>query len=461
MNFELFVQILKARRKIGIGVFGGVVVLTLLVSVLLPKQYTAETSLAIDVKATDPLTGQPLAAYMMNGYLQTQVDIMTSQATALNVVDSLGLTKLPEAQQQFAKQTGGKGDIRNWLAKTLLRSLEVKPARESSVITMSYTSGDPKFAATLAHSFAQSYIRTLVDMRANSAQQNNSFFQLQLKTLQGNLETAQKNLADFQQKEGIIATDERLDVETQRLNEISSQLVTAQSATIDAQSRAKGVDAPDVLSNPLIQQLKSQVASQEVKLRELGQKVGPNHPHYQQARVELDSIRDQLGQLQRQYAGGLNSIAGNSAGRQAALQAALKAQKEKVLELKTQRSRVDVLQREVENAQRAYDQALQRFSQTMLESRSDQANVAILEDAVEPTDPSKPRVALNFIVSLFVGGLLGVISALVAELLNRKVRTADDIETLLELPVLAVLRPPRSLKRNWSTLLRFGKRKLV
>lgn len=455
MNFELFIQILKARRRIGIGVFGGVVVLTLLVSLILPKQYTADTSLAIDVKATDPVTGQPMAAYMMNGYLQTQVDIMTSQATALNVVDTLGLTRLPEAQQQFAKQADGKGDIRNWLAKTLAKGLDVKPARESSVITMSYTSGDPKFAATLAKAFAQSYIHTLVDMRTNSAQANNAFFQQQLKTLQSNLEQAQKNLSDFQQKEGIIATDERLDVETQRLNEFSSQLVTAQSATIDAQSRAKGADAPDVLSNPLIQQLKSQLALQEVKLNELGQKVGPNHPHYLQARAELQSTQEQLTKLTHQYAGGLNNIAGNSAARQAALQAALKAQKEKVLELKTQRSRVDVLQREVENAQRAYDQALQRFSQTMLESRSDQANVAILEEAVEPTDPSRPRVALNFLISLFVGGLLGVISALVAEVVNRKIRNTEDIELLLELPVLVELRKPKAEKRNWLKLLPF------
>nr|WP_314900891.1 chain length determinant protein EpsF [uncultured Deefgea sp.] len=448
MTFEQFLNILRARKWIAISVFFTVMLTTLIVSLLLPKQYTAEAALAIDVKAGDPVTGQQVVGYMAPSFMATQVDMITSQNTALKVVDTLGFANLPEAQAQFQEATKGKGDIRNWFAESLLKGLDVKPSRESNVINLEYTATDPKFAAALANNFAQAYIRTTIDIKTAAAQQNNVFFQEQLKSLQSNLEKAQNKLSEYQQQHGIVGGDERLDVENQRLNELSSQVVGAQTQTFDAQSRARGGNvAPDVLNNPLIQQLKGQLAVQEAKYKQLSEKNGPNHPHNQQAMAELNATRNQLNELMGQYAGGLNSAAGNSASRQAALAAALQAQKEKVLDLKSQRAALDVLQRNVDNAQRSYDQALQRFSQTMLESRADQSNISIIKSASEPIKHSSPKTLLNLILAIFVGGLLAIGFAMLAELIDRRVRSKGDIENMLGLAVLADLLPPKTKRR--------------
>ncbi|WP_047393345.1 chain length determinant protein EpsF [Chitinibacter sp. ZOR0017] len=453
MTFEQFLNILRARKWIALLVFATVLLTTLVVSLLLPKQYTAEATVAIDIKAADPVTGQPVAGYMAPSFMATQVDMISSQNAALKVVDTLGLTQLPEAQAQFQEATKGRGDIRNWFADTLLKGLDVKPSRESNVINLEYTATDPQFAATLANGFAQAYIRTTVDIKTAAAQQNNAFFQVQLKSLQANLEKAQATLSEYQQANGIVGSDERLDIETQKLNELSSQLVGAQAQTFDAQSRARGGQiAPDVLNNPLIQQLKAQLSQQEAKFKELSEKNGPNHPHNQQALAELNATRAQLNELQSQYAGGLNSAAGNSASRQASLQAALQAQKDRVLELKNQRAKLDVLQRNVDNAQRSYDQALQRFSQTMLESRADSSNISILKSAVAPLKHSSPKTVLNLILAIFVGALLAIGFAMLAELIDRRVRTPDDIENMLGIKVLADLLPPAPRKRKFGRL---------
>ncbi|QZA78228.1 chain length determinant protein EpsF [Deefgea tanakiae] len=453
MTLEQFLNILRARKWIAISVFFTVMLVTLLVSLSLPKQYTAEAALAIDVKAADPVTGQPIAGYMAPSFMATQVDMITSQNTALKVVDTLGFAKLPEAQAQFMAATQGKGEIRSWFAESLLRGLNVIPSSESNVITLNYTAADPKFAATLANNFAQAYIRTTIDNKIAAAQQNNVFFQEQLKTLQRNLELAQNKLSEYQQTHGIVGSDERLDVETQRLNELSSQVVGAQTQTFDAQSRTRGgTIAPDVLNHPLIQQLKGQLAAQEAKYQQLSEKNGPNHPHNQQAMAELNATRSQLNEFMGQYAGGLSSAAGNSASRQAALNSALLAQKEKVLDLKSQRAAIDVLLRNVDNAQRSYDQALQRFSQTMLESRLDQSNISIIKSASEPINHSKPNTPLNMVLAVFVGALLAIGFAMLAELLDRRVRTKHDIENVLDLVVLADLIQPKAKKYRLARL---------
>ncbi|MBM3115147.1 chain length determinant protein EpsF [Jeongeupia naejangsanensis] len=440
MKFEQFWNILRARKWIALAVLSLVVLSALAVSLLLPKQYSAASVVAVDIKANDPVTGQPVVGYLAPSFMATQVDIIASQNTALKVVDALGFANLPEARSRFLAETGGHGDIRHWFAETLLKHLDVKPSRDSNVINVGYTATEPRFAATLANAFVQAYVRTTVEIKTAAAQQNNQFFQSQLKGLQANVAQTQQRLSDYQQQQGIVATDERLDIETQRLNEIASQLVGVQSLTYDAQSRARGgAAAPDVLNNPLIQQLKNQLAQQEAKLKEQAEKNGPNHPHYLQARAEVEATRAQLNQLLAQYASGLSGAAGNSAARQGALQQALAAQKARVLELKSQRSGLEILKRDVENAQRAYDQALQRTSQTMLESRSDQANIIVLRSATEPDRPSGPRVLLNVALAIVLGLLLAVVTALGVELADRRIRARADIEDALGIDILATI----------------------
>jgi len=436
MTIEQFLGILRARKILALSIFFTVIVFTLVVSLLLPKQYTAEATIALDTKAADPITG--MQGGLAPGYIATQIDIINSKNTALKVVDKLGLTNMPEAHAQFMEETGGAGDIRSWFAKSILGGLAVIPSQDSNVINLNYTAVDPQFAALLANSFVQAYIKTSAEIKIAAARQNNDFFQEQLKSLKTILEKEQQKMAAYQQEKGIVNSDERLDIETQRLNEISSQLVAAQSQMFDTKSRARGGQlAPDVLNNPLIQQLKNQLTQQESKAQELAEKTGPNHPHYKQAMSQVNSTKEQLNQLMGQYAAGLNSAADNSASRQAALNAALLAQKEKVLEIKSQRAALDVLQRNVDSAQRSYDQALQRLSQTMLESRADLTNISVLQEATPPLKHSKPRTLINLIISIVIGSVLALAITMIVEFTNRSVHSQHDLEQLIGVPVLA------------------------
>lgn len=448
MSLQQFLQILNARRIALIAVFFTVVSLALIISLVMPKQYTAEAVIAIDTVKMDPVTNLPMSGSQTLGYMATQIDIIGSHETALKVVNLLKLDSFPEAREQFAEENDGRGDIRDWLADSLLKNLDVKPSQESNVITLQYTSQDPAFSSTMANSFVEAYKQLIIEIRASSAQQNSIFFQQQMTSLQQKLEQAQKKLSDYQQSQGIVATDERLDIETQRLAEISSQLVNAQAQSIDADSRQQqGKEvAPDVLNNPLIQQLKGQLAQQEANFKQIAAKEGPNHPLYKQAQAELGATRAQLANLIRQYTTGLTNSADNAQLRQDSLKKALAEQKSKVLALKAQRADLDILQRGVDSAQQIYDLAMQKLAQAAMESNSDVTNVAVLKAAPEPLKHSKPRVLVNMIIACFLGLLLGVAFALVLELLDRRIRSVADIEQLLQLPVLADLSDEYSSK---------------
>jgi capsular polysaccharide biosynthesis protein len=98
-----------------------------------------------------------------------------------------------------------------------------------------------------------------------------------------------------------------------------------------------------------------------------------------------------------------------------------------------------VLMKDVESAQRAYDTAAARFQQTNLESQASQTNVSILTRAFPPVDPSSPKIILNTLLSIFLGTLLGIGVALLMELLNRRVRSVQELALAAGVPVLGLL----------------------
>lgn len=283
MNFTQFLQVLRARKAIVLTVFFVVVGATTVVTLMLPKRYTAELVMSIDARGQDAVTGQSMVNFLTPAYLATQVDTITSHNVALKVVDQLGLANSPEARQKW-EDAGGEGNYRDFMADSIRAKLEVKPSRDSNMITISYTSPDPHYASVIANAFGAAYQKMLIDIRSSNAQQNNDFFQQQLKGLKADMDRAQQRLTEFQQKkEGISATDERMDIETQRLNDLAAQLGAAQSSTLEAQSRARGgVASPDVLNNGLIQNLKGTLASQEAQFKQMQASNGPNYPKYKE-----------------------------------------------------------------------------------------------------------------------------------------------------------------------------------
>ena len=117
------------------------------------------------------------------------------------------------------------------------------------------------------------------------------------------------------------------------------------------------------------------------------------------------------------------------------VKAQLEKQKQKVLELNRSRSDLLILEKEVQIAQNALESVNNRFSQTALEGQSNQGDISVLETAVPPIEPSNPSLFLIAPFSLVIGALLGCLFALLAEMLDRRVRGKDDLLTLGEIPV--------------------------
>lgn len=447
MNLTQFLAILRARWLTALVTFVFVVAAVVGISALLPRKYKATAAVLVDMRSSDPIAGQMSANGLPMSYVSTQADIILSPRVAQRVVRELRLTDSPQLRQQWLEATGGDGSFEVWLAEALQSDLDVKPSRESSVINVSFTSRDPKFSAALANAFVQSYLDTTLDLRVDPAKQYSSFFDSRQKELREALEKAQARLSRYQQEHGIIATDERYDVETARLNELSSQLVavqaiTAESASRDAQARKAGSTLGDVINNPVVQSLRSDLSRQEAKFKEMNVRMGDAHPAVVEAKANIAELRARIAEESRRVTGSVTTDNTINQSREAELRNALAAQRARVALMKQQRDEATVLLRDVESAQRAYDAVGARLMQTSLESQTKLTNTTLLAAATPPVRPASPNLALNSVLGVFVGMMFAVAFALMRELRDRRLRSVHDAVQVLGLPVIGHLPGP-------------------
>ena len=444
MTLVQFLSILRARWKAMLLVLGVVVVATAVVNVLWPRSYMSTVAVLVDVKSPDPIAGIIYPGLSSPAYMATQVDMIQSDRVALQVVRMLKLNESATMRDQWRAATDSQGNFETWVADVIRRSLEVKPSRESNVITINYKSPDPHYATALANAYAQAYIDVSLELRVDPAKQYGKFFEEREAQLRAKVEDARAKLTAYQRNTGIVGTDDRLDVENTRLNELSSQMVALQGVSAESEGREKQVkqlpaQSQEVVNNGLISNLKVDLSRQEAALKEASQRLGENNPTITGLKANIDEIRSRIDTETARISGSVTGSNSINDSRIAQLRSQIEAQRVKVLHLKEAHDQIAVLVADIDAAQRAYDTVTARASQTELESRTTQTNLYVLNPASEPIKPSSPRTTLNMLLALFAGTLLAVGVAMLMELFDRRVRSASDVVLALDTPLLGTL----------------------
>ncbi|ADQ84991.1 chain length determinant protein EpsF [Methylovorus sp. MP688] len=463
MNLNQIFLIMLARYRIVAVTLVLTMVTVLVLGFLQSKVYVATTSVVLNYKGVDPVTGLVVPGQMVPGYVPTQIDIIKSQHVALKVVDELRMAENENVKAKFEEETKGQGDLRYWLADLLLRKLTVTPGRDSSVLAITFEGSDPDFVALVANAFANAYQETNVEMKVEPAKKATEFFATQIQKMRDNLSQAQAKLSEFQREKGYTNADERMDVEVSRLNWLSEQLVSAQGQSIEASSRSgisnkNSSESPDVMASPIVQNIKINLLNAESKLTEISGRLDKNHPQYQAALAEVQNLRAQLAAETKATTDSIGGGARMQKSRVAELQQQVDKQKNLLIEMNRSRDEMLVLQKDVEMAQQAINGAMQRYGQTTIEAGSNQSDISILNTATVPLHASGIRLLLKLAFGAVIGLLLGLALAFISEMMDRRIRSRADVSALLGAPVFALvdgLPPAKGLKSLPANMIRY------
>jgi chain length determinant protein EpsF len=448
MDFQQYLLALQARRKVFLMVFAAILVTAVTVALVLPKRYDASATVLLDARDEQTASTSRVSPRERAGWVYTQVDLIQSGKVASRVARDLKLAQQPGMREQFETETGGVGTIDDWIGASLLEKLKVDTGA-SNVLIIKYSSGEPQKASTIANAFAKAYLDTALEMRTEPSRQAADWFQDQLKGLRTQITGAQTTLANFQREKGIVGVDERMDIEYARLTEVSTALNAQKNITYDAQTRYKqateilasggAAELPEVITNSYIITIKAALQAAEGRMEEQSQIMGQNHPVYQRTAAEVQSLKERLNLETKKVIASLGNAAEQSRKREADLKAAFDAQQERIMKTKDARVEIAVLTRDVDNAQRAYDAALGRYTTIKMESNARQTNLAMLTPAVEPVKPAQPKVGMIIALAVILGGLLAAGVVYLLEMIDRRVRSRSDLESRLALPTLGRL----------------------
>lgn len=485
ISIERLFLVLRTRLGLVLGAFFSGIAIAGVVTYLTPDMYTATTALNFDFKNANPIDiqGRTLES---DDYLYTQMDIIESLNVAkkvegsltdyererfissaqaentvvdrakrsiIDVIKSLGASEDKSHVKQRSADPTESINVKSaysWFAQIVGRNLDVEPRVNSRIVDITYSSTDPRVAALMANRFAEAYLATNLEMTIDPARKTSRWFDEQLKILRQKLEDAQSELTAYQQKEGIVSSDERMDTENARLRELSSQLVQAQQETrtaVSAQKKLKEILEKGaaltgfslVFDNPDVQKIKAEIRQLQGELVDISASLGKNHPRYKRVSAELDGAHQRLGTEIKVIIDGIDNTAELMKSREADISAAVEEQKQLVLKLKHEHDKIAVLEREVESANKTYNAALTELNTSSMQSLVDQTNVFIVDPANIPKQPSSPLLTKNLALGAFGGLLFGIGLAILMELLVRRVHSEEDLFLELKVPLLGHL----------------------
>ena len=448
MDLNQYILALGARRKAFLMALAAVIITAIAVALIVPKKYVASASLMVDARDEQTMRPDRMSARERSSYIQTQVDLLRSPRVAAQVSRDLKLAQRPGVREDWEKETGGVGQIDDWIGAQLIEALTVDTT-VSNVMVVNFGAPSAKFAAEVANGFAKAYLDTVLALRTEPSREAAVWFDEQLKTLRTQVVQAQTKLNSYQKAKGILAED-RLDVEQTRLAELSTQLLAARNATYEADTRYKqaneilatgsGIDSlPEVLAAPHINVLKGDLGRVEARIEQENAVLGPNHPQVQRSAAEAQALRDKLQVEAKKVIAGLGNAVSTGKKRERELEQALEAQNQRILALKDFRIDMAGMTRDIENSQRAYDTVLTRYVNNTIDSRAKTTNVAMLSPAIEPLKPKHPKVGLIAGLSVVLGTLIAGGLVYVLETLDRRVRSRNDLESRLAVPSLGRL----------------------
>jgi len=402
-------------------------------------------------------------------FYQTQYEIIASQPVARLAAERLALT----SHKDFSPEPGKPGllaRLKSYIprksrprverepldvaAERLRARLEVLPVNYSFLVDIAWVHEDPHFAAKVVNEIADAYIHVSLRSHLSTSKQGREFLGGQIIVLRKEIAVMEERLLEYAEEKNILSIDQSDNVTLQALQDFAEELTVAETALARAEAARQSANAtapqslPEVMRSDLIGRLRAEYAMYEAEYSEKSRVFGDDWPGMQTLQSRLDQSRDRLEMESDHIAGQVRASREaehlRAADEVRGLRALLSNKREAAQRLKRDAVEFASLQSEAGKKRETLDALLRRQNEMELSTRliladTTSSNVTVIEKAKAPTVPFRPRTKLNLVVGLLLGLTLGPALALFLDYLDNTVTSAQELESLLSVPVLAAI----------------------
>jgi len=421
-----------------------------------PKVFSATCTIIIDPSAPHVFNANVSEVVEMGSgsywadiqFYQTQYKIIASKEVAQKVAERLGLGADPDYPFPHAGTPGVVRDV----AGAIMGSTTVKAVKDSRLALITVEDRNPERAAQIANAIANVYIESNLEHKLAGTAAASTFLGDQVVSVGDKLKQAELAVYEYRKRHQLLDTslDARQSLISQNVQLFTQKLAELRLKKLELESSRKLILAardnvdeeeslPEVRDNPVVQQLRVSYVDLTKTMAELETTYGQKHP-------KIEALRSKITKVRQEYVSEINKLLKANENRfitleenERALNKMLSSEKRDAIELSKLEVEYRPLVRESDDTLNLYKLIAQRQKETGLTGLVKANNVRILELAVPSGGPVRPRPAANVAIALFVGLLLGIGAAVGAEALDTTIKSQEEVEALLGVPVLGML----------------------
>jgi len=391
----------------------------------------------------------------------TEIEILKSDTLMLTVCREMDLSNnadFLESKGPVPHTSLDDGVVRQDTVHRLQSNLQVAIVPKTDIIRISYNSLNPKLSADIVNRVIQDYIHRSYQTRFESSRQVSDFLSGTLEGLKQEVETSQEQMMDMQRRLGILGFDPAHNQISASLDDLARAAGAAKLARIIAEARYRVVSGmdPNTIEGAIeltpgtapgeLNVLRGQLASAKASYAQLGSSLAPNHPQMKALKAEIDELAKEIDAEQTRLLlqAKQNYIVARANEDQTT--AALEAQKSDAYKLRDQLVEYTIRQREFEENRNLYDSLQQRLRTASVQSGLESLEIEIVDRALPPANPVLRPQSTVILTALVFSLLGGIVTAFLMESLDTGLRSIAEIESITELPSLAII--PRARRSS-------------
>ena len=376
-------------------------------------------------------------------FLQTQIQVLESETLAWQTIEQLNLARHLEgfsAGQADAPKTDAR-KVR--LIGAFRGRLKVEQVPKTRMLAVTFQDSDPQLAAQVATSLVNGYLEYNFRQK-DEAIRRSGWMEQQMEALKANVEKSEEAVVRYEQQNQIVIAGDKQNVLEQMLADQSHDLTTAKSERIQKESVYRQVLADraqlaSLVHDDLLENLEEKSAGLKQQYTETIAQYGPNFPNAKRLQLEINANQGQIEHEQDRIISRMSNDYKAASDREKLVSTGVAKQKEDVGKLNQLLVQDNMLRHEFETNQQLYESLLQRLKDATVSAALRSTNIHMVDSALPPSSPVRPRKLLNIGAAMWAGLFVGVIGAFAQEGMDSSIKTVEEAEHLMLAPALAVI----------------------
>jgi polysaccharide biosynthesis transport protein len=412
----------------------------------------------------------------LEDYYQTQFRLLQSRLLARRVVEKLNLTADPDfmgpsavAEPAPAIPTPAPEEVKAAAASPaveqaidrFLDGLRVQPIKNSQMVAISFESHQPELTAKAANTLVDVYIQQTLEFRYRVSAEAGAWLLNETREQSRKVEAAEQALEAFKENAGLVSFEERQAIVEQKLKDLGSSLTAAKTRRLEREAlyeQMRGVsnpeELPDAIKSPLIQSLRTELASLDRQSAQLEAKgYLAEHPEVVRLKRQVEGTRQKIALEAARLVRAARNEFDVAGAQEGGVAAALESAKAEALELSRRSLKYEALKRDLEASKRLSDSLIARQKQTDVARDVKASNIHVIDPAMTPLSPVRPQPVRDLALALLLGLGCGLGAAFFRDYLDTSLGRPSDVRQL-GLPLLGVI--PESNQRRMLLMLGNG-----